>query len=56
MNSRASDSMRSFRCCSRLFAALLLITLTGVALFAITVWIARRALARWHESELAPTD
>lgn len=40
----------------RLFAALLLITLTGVALFAITVWISRRALARWHESELAPTD
>jgi len=39
----------------RLFAALALIAVTGVALFGVTVWISRRALARWHESELDPT-
>jgi NitT/TauT family transport system permease protein len=38
----------------RLFAALTLITLCGVALFALTVWASRAALSRWHESELAP--
>jgi len=37
----------------RLFAALVLITLTGVALFLAMVWLARLALGRWHESELA---
>jgi len=36
----------------RLFAALVLITLTGVALFLAMVWLARLALGRWHESEL----
>lgn len=36
----------------RLFAALLLITLAGVGLFAATAWASQRALARWHESEL----
>lgn len=36
----------------RLFAALVLITLAGVALFALVVWTSRLALARWHESEL----
>ena len=36
----------------RLFAALVLIAATGVALFALTVWLSRAALARWHESEL----
>ncbi len=40
----------------RLFAALVLITLAGVALFATTVWISRLALARWHESELDRSD
>ncbi len=40
----------------RLFAALLLITLAGVALFAATAWISRQALARWHESELPVRD
>jgi NitT/TauT family transport system permease protein len=40
----------------RLFAALVLITLAGVGLFAATVWLSRLALARWHESELTPTD
>jgi NitT/TauT family transport system permease protein len=37
----------------RLFAALVLIAVTGVALFGITVWLSRLALSRWHESELA---
>jgi NitT/TauT family transport system permease protein len=40
----------------RLFAALTLITLAGVALFGATVWISRLALARWHESEIAAED
>jgi NitT/TauT family transport system permease protein len=40
----------------RLFAALVLIALAGVAFFAATVWIARLALSRWHESELAPGE
>lgn len=35
----------------RMFAALLLISLTGVALFAATSWLARRALGAWHASE-----
>ena len=37
----------------RLFAALVLITLAGVALHVALAWISRRALAHWHESELA---
>jgi NitT/TauT family transport system permease protein len=36
----------------RLFAALVLIAVTGVALFAATVAVSRLALARWHESAL----
>ena len=40
----------------RLFAALFLIAATGVALFAIAVWVSKLALSRWHESELAPPD
>jgi NitT/TauT family transport system permease protein len=36
----------------RLFAALVLITLAGVALHVALAWLARRALAHWHESEL----
>jgi NitT/TauT family transport system permease protein len=38
----------------RLFAALLLITLAGVALFAAVSLLAWLALRRWHESETAP--
>jgi NitT/TauT family transport system permease protein len=38
----------------RLFAALVLITLSGVVLFALTVSASRAALSRWHESELRP--
>jgi NitT/TauT family transport system permease protein len=40
----------------RLFAALLLITLSGVALFGLTVWVSRLVLSRWHESEVTPSD
>ena len=36
----------------RLFAALFLITLTGVVLFVLMVWLSRLALGDWHESEL----
>jgi NitT/TauT family transport system permease protein len=37
----------------RLFAALFLVTLAGVALFAVMVWLSNLALGRWHESEIA---
>jgi NitT/TauT family transport system permease protein len=37
----------------RLFAALFLITLAGVALFLLVTLLARRALRGWHESELS---
>ncbi len=40
----------------RLFAALVLIALAGVAMFAATVGLSRLALSRWHESELRPGD
>jgi NitT/TauT family transport system permease protein len=36
----------------RMFAALLLIALAGVAIFAITSLVAHLALRRWHESAL----
>jgi NitT/TauT family transport system permease protein len=36
----------------RLFAALFLITLAGVGLYAAVLLLSRVALARWHESEL----
>lgn len=36
----------------RLFAALVLITLTGVALFLLMVVLSKLALGNWHESEL----
>ncbi|MCP3715419.1 MULTISPECIES: ABC transporter permease [unclassified Paraburkholderia] len=36
----------------RLFAALALITVTGVALFGLTTWLSRLCLGSWHESEL----
>jgi NitT/TauT family transport system permease protein len=36
----------------RMFAALALVTLAGVSLFAATVWLSRLALGKWHESEL----
>jgi NitT/TauT family transport system permease protein len=36
----------------RLFAALFLITATGIVLFLIVSWLSKLALRRWHESEL----
>jgi len=36
----------------RLFAALLLITVTGVMLFALMVWLSRLFLGSWHDSEM----
>jgi NitT/TauT family transport system permease protein len=36
----------------RLFAALFLITATGIILFLVVSWLSRMALRRWHESEL----
>jgi NitT/TauT family transport system permease protein len=41
---------------ARLFAALLLLSLTGVAIFAVLSWISRRLLAHWHESALPTED
>ena len=40
----------------RLFAALVLITLAGVVLYLAVSGLSRFALARWHESELAPAS
>ncbi len=38
----------------RMFAALFLITLTGVELFGAMVTLSNLALSNWHESEMAP--
>ena len=38
----------------RLFAALILITVTGVLLFLLMVFFSKLALGHWHESELMP--
>ena len=40
----------------RLFAALVLIALAGVALFALSGWLSRLALSRWHDSEVTPAE
>jgi NitT/TauT family transport system permease protein len=37
----------------RMFAALFLITLTGVLLFAVMAWVSKAALSSWHESEVS---
>jgi len=37
----------------RMFAALLLISLTGVALFVLMAWLTKLALGSWHSSELS---
>lgn len=36
----------------RLFAALLLIAITGILLFLLMVWLSRLVLGKWHESEI----
>jgi len=40
----------------RLFAALVLITLAGVAFYVAVSALSRLALSRWHESELSPSE
>jgi NitT/TauT family transport system permease protein len=41
---------------ARMFAALLLIAITGIALSTLTALAARWALRDWHESEIASRD
>ncbi|HXQ51128.1 MAG TPA: ABC transporter permease [Stellaceae bacterium] len=36
----------------RMFAALLLLSFTGIVIFAILSWLSQRLLAHWHESAL----
>jgi NitT/TauT family transport system permease protein len=36
----------------RLFAALLLLSITGIAIFAVLSWLTRRLIGHWHESVL----
>ncbi|MBP7000275.1 ABC transporter permease [Amaricoccus sp.] len=36
----------------RMFAALTLVSLLGIVIFALTSWASRRVLGRWHESEI----
>ncbi|MBA4270204.1 MAG: ABC transporter ATP-binding protein, partial [Methylobacterium sp.] len=36
----------------RVFAALLMISLSGIAIFLCTSWISHMLLRRWHESAL----
>jgi NitT/TauT family transport system permease protein len=36
----------------RMFAALVLVSLLGIAIFFLTSWASRRVLGHWHESEL----
>ncbi len=35
-----------------MFAALVLVSLLGIAIFALTSWASRRVLGHWHESEI----
>jgi NitT/TauT family transport system permease protein len=41
---------------ARLFAALLLLSLTGIGIFAVLSWVSRLLLAHWHESALPTED
>jgi NitT/TauT family transport system permease protein len=40
----------------RLFAALLLLSATGIAIFAVLSWLTRRLIGHWHESALQRED
>jgi NitT/TauT family transport system permease protein len=40
----------------RLFAALFLLSLTGILIFAVLSWTTQRLLAHWHESALPPEE
>jgi NitT/TauT family transport system permease protein len=35
-----------------MFAALIMISVTGIAIFLVTSWISHMLLRRWHESAL----
>jgi NitT/TauT family transport system permease protein len=37
----------------RMFAALLLLSLAGIAIFSLLSWLTHLALRRWHESAIA---
>jgi len=37
---------------SRMFAALVLVSLLGIAIFLLTNWASRKVLGHWHESEI----
>jgi len=41
---------------ARLFAALLLLSLTGIMIFAVLSWLSNALLAHWHESALPTED
>jgi NitT/TauT family transport system permease protein len=36
----------------RMFAALVLVSLTGILIYALFNWVSKIALGSWHESEL----
>ena len=36
----------------KMFAALVLVSLTGIAIYFLFNWVARLALGKWHESEM----
>ena len=36
----------------RMFAALVLVSMLGIAIFFLTSWLSRRVLGHWHESEI----
>lgn len=36
----------------RMFAALVLVSMLGIAIFLMTSWLSRRVLGHWHESEI----
>jgi len=38
----------------RMFAALLLLSLTGIAIYGLLSWLTRRLIGHWHESALPP--
>ncbi len=40
----------------RMFAALLLLSLTGILIFAVLSWMSHRLIAHWHESALPPEE
>jgi NitT/TauT family transport system permease protein len=40
----------------RLFAALVLLSATGIAIFAVLSWATRRAIGHWHESALTQEE